>query len=109
MALPEPPADKVAATVVNPDRAVVERPLLEWIKIVNTISKEAPWAIRLRSTDHEYRSDDRDIEFFNGKKCHHSVDSLPYNLEDREHVTFLKDILACYFAIVDKKIQRHGK
>jgi hypothetical protein len=105
----EPSSDAIAAVVVNPDRAVVERPLSEWTKIVNTISKEAPWVIRLRSTDHEFRTDDRNIEFFNGKKCHHSIESLPYNLEKPEHVAFCKDLLKCYFAIVDKKTSQHGK
>lgn len=93
----------MARKAVNSDRTLLERDIDEWTEIINTIEREMPMVIRTRETDHEYREDDRNIEYFDYKKVNISVDSLPYNLEQPKHREFIKKLLECYFFIIDEK------
>ena len=60
-----------------------------WTKIVNVLVEKG--LITVRCTDHEYRSEDRDITHIMGKpvKGWLTVDGLPYN-EDPEREVLMK-------------------
>jgi len=68
--------------------------IMEWIMIIDTIIKYRPNIIEIRETDHEYRTDTRDIVRFKGKLVRKSVDGLPYNIE--QDAELIKDLLECY-------------
>jgi hypothetical protein len=82
---------------VNPDVSVLERTTEEWAHIVSVLQQKAPHLIQTRSTDHEYRTDDRDIVIWKGKKVWYPIDSLAHNVEQDK--IFLQELLYNYFEV----------
>jgi len=66
----------------------------QWIEVVNTLSRQRPDLIKTRDTDHEYRTDDRDIIEWNGQKIWIPVDSLAHDNEQNNHIR--SEMLKCY-------------
>jgi len=87
----------MTAAGTGDDKKQYERSMSDWIRIVNTIRDLRPGFLELESTDHEYRTDDRNITSINGTKVHLPVDSLPYNVD--KDWKLLKKLLDCYNAI----------
>jgi hypothetical protein len=95
---PPPLPQKMASDNDDTKLKQYERTMEEWIKIVDTILEKKPGFLRMRYTDHEFRTDERDIVSLDGKTVILPVDSLPYNVEkDWKH---LKKMLDCYANIV---------
>ncbi len=84
---------------VAEDTSKYKRTMTEWISIVNRIKDMRPGFLKLVDTDHEYRTDTRNITKINGKKVHLPVDSLPYNVE--KDWKLLKQLLDCYDSIIN--------
>lgn len=61
----------------------------DWARVIDALEERG--LVETRATDHEYRSDDRDIVSIGGKKLRwpKSVDGLPYN-DDPECAVLLK-------------------
>jgi hypothetical protein len=70
------------------------RSTTQWIAIINTILEKRPGFLRVEDTDHEYRTDSRNVTAIAGKNVHLPIDSLAYNVDkDWRH---LKKLLECY-------------
>lgn len=85
---------------VDPDVSKLERSTEEWSHIVSALQMHAPHMIQTRSTDHEYRTDDRDIIMWKGRKVWYSIDGLAHNI-DHDKV-FLQELLYNYFEVMSK-------
>ena len=86
---------------INPDPGVLVRPVEEWTMIIDAIKKANPDVIKLRDTDHEYRTDDRDITGWKGERINKSIDGLPYNID--QDVDLITDLLNFYFNMFNKE------
>lgn len=70
----------------------------QWTHIIDKIFAHNPRIIQLRSTDHEFRTDDRNIESFGRfKKISLPIDSLPYNLDQKESKKVVDALLKYYW------------
>ncbi len=65
----------------RPDLSKLKRTVKQWAHIITVLTQFYPNEIVTRDTDHEFRTDDRDIIKWHGKKVWMSVDGLPYNIE----------------------------
>jgi len=84
---------------VSPDRNKLVRPAAEWSKIISVLTQNVPVMISVRNTDHEYRTDDRDITSWRGKAMMIPVDSLAHNVET--DAPFLRELLSVYYQLQD--------
>jgi hypothetical protein len=63
------------------DKTQYIRSTEQWIKIVNTLLEKCPGFLSVQDTDHENRTDTRNITSIGGKSVCLPVDSLAYNVE----------------------------
>jgi hypothetical protein len=87
---------------VPAELAHLSRTTEQWIGIINTILEKKPHLISVESTDHEFRTDDRNIIAFYGTKCHVPIDSLAHNIA-KDHKLLTK-LLEVYEAIQKKNV-----
>jgi hypothetical protein len=85
---------------VSPDRSKLIRPVEEWSKIISFLRTTVPNMIELHSTDHEYRTDDRQIVKWRGRPINKSVDGLPHNTEDDRQL--IVEMLSVYYQLQDQ-------
>jgi hypothetical protein len=89
------------SVAVNQDRNNIFRPVEEWTVITDAIFNHNPKAISFRDTDHEYRTDSRDITSYGGRRMDLPIDCLGVKENAEINKKLLQDMLNYYFRIKD--------
>jgi hypothetical protein len=66
----------------------------QWTRIIDMILDKRPGFLKVESTDHEYRTDDRNILAVGRQRGHWSVDGLAHNIE--KDAAILRKLLETY-------------
>lgn len=66
----------------------------QWSEVISWLARNHPTLIKIRTTDHEYRTDETDIIQWRGRPVQISVDSLAH--DNPQDTAIKKDMLECY-------------